>query len=312
MNMILDDERSYELRIPDFNLFPSMPPLSPQSSMECAFDKQENPFQCKKESGRILWSPCTCWACEQKIDLEKKDADDKMISDICYDKMSFLFPPEPEVSLPPKDDYFKDSLLGNLEDKLPVDDYFAAPDLNYFRDSFMDDLPRSNRETLVPFKNRRRQKPLRENLRALDDDEDFVVPKSYSNQSTVKTNNKRKISGTRCKYTEEAKKRKYNIMEHFAKGNRSRSETGYLGVRISTSGRRFRATVNYLGKPQNVGTFDTPEEAAMEYDKKLLELSGWQIDKNRLNFCDRWNLREKRMVSGSEHLRKRRKIDTSP
>jgi len=98
-------------------------------------------------------------------------------------------------------------------------------------------------------------------------------------------------------------------MEHFAKGNRSRSETGYLGVRISTSGRRFRATVNYLGKPQNVGTFDTPEQAAMQYDKKLLELSGWNIDKNRLNFSDRWDLKKKMLISGHEHFHKRRKLD---
>lgn len=95
-------------------------------------------------------------------------------------------------------------------------------------------------------------------------------------------------------------------MSLYEKGNRSRSETGYLGVRISTSGRRFRATVNYLGKPRNVGTFDTPQQAALEYDKKLLEISDWRVDRNRLNFCDQWDLEQRKLITSPP--KKRRKI----
>lgn len=69
----------------------------------------------------------------------------------------------------------------------------------------------------------------------------------------------------------------------FVKGKRSRSETGYFGVRLSTSGYRFRATVNFMGKPHNAGTYATVEEAARKYDEKLLELSGGYVDSCRLN-----------------------------
>jgi len=309
---MLSEERSYtELRIPNFNLFPSMPPLSPQSSLEAPFSKYDDPFMCKRESGRILWGSCHCWNCENNLDLEKQSSEEKA-EDVCYDKMNFLFPSESELDIQGEDSFFnKGGPLRTFDDELAAqDDFFTIPDLNYFRDTFLDDLPLKRggikRERLIP----RKRDPAR-SISSLSDDEDYVLPKSFSSARSLsaKPKKKRRMNGTRYKYAEAAKKRKFNIMEHFAKGNRSRSETGYLGVRISTSGRRFRATVNYLGKPQNVGTFDTPEQAAMQYDKKLLELSGWNIDKNRLNFSDRWDLKKKMLISGHEHFHKRRKLD---
>jgi len=306
---MLGEERSYtELRIPNFNLFPSMPPLSPQSSLEAPFSKYDDPFCCKRESGRILWGSCHCWNCENNLDLEKKSSEEKA-EDVCYDKMNFLFPSDTDFGM--KDNLFdKGSHLRGFEDELPIqaqEDFFTIPDLNYFRDTFLDDLPRNQgvnkRERLIP----RKRDTTRSFPSLSDDDDDYVLPKSFDSRSpmSLKPTKKRRVNGTRYKYAEAAKKRKFNIMEHYSKGNRSRSETGYLGIRISTSGRRFRATVNYLGKPQNVGTFDSPEQAAMHYDKKLLELSGWHIDKNRLNFSDRWDLKTKCLLTGHEHFHKR-------
>merc|ERR1719150_2279384 len=70
----------------------------------------------------------------------------------------------------------------------------------------------------------------------------------------------------------------------FDKGTRSKSETGFRGVRFSTNGTRFRATVNVNKKPFNVGTFDTARVAAEEYDKALIKITQARVEKNRLNF----------------------------
>jgi len=83
-------------------------------------------------------------------------------------------------------------------------------------------------------------------------------------------------------------KKKMKRKMTFIKGNRSRSETGYFGVRMSTSGYRFRATVNYNGKPYNAGTFKTVEEAARKYDEKLIELTNSDIQPGRLNLPNLW------------------------
>jgi len=78
---------------------------------------------------------------------------------------------------------------------------------------------------------------------------------------------------------------------NFVKGKRSRSETGYFGVRMSTSGYRFRSTVNYRGKPWNAGTYETVEEAAKKYDEKLLEVSEGVVQPCRLNMPHLWQTR---------------------
>lgn len=70
----------------------------------------------------------------------------------------------------------------------------------------------------------------------------------------------------------------------FAKGTRSNSETGYFGVRISTSGKRFRSTATFDGKSVNVGTFDCVIDAAKAYDTKLMEMSNCAVARSRLNF----------------------------
>lgn len=74
----------------------------------------------------------------------------------------------------------------------------------------------------------------------------------------------------------------------FNKGTRSKSETGFRGVRFSTNGCRFRATVNVNKKPFNVGTFDTAAVAAEEYDKALIKITNGRVERSRLNFPNRW------------------------
>jgi len=75
---------------------------------------------------------------------------------------------------------------------------------------------------------------------------------------------------------------------NFDKGNRSKSETGYRGVRFSTNGCRFRATVNVNKTPFNVGTFDTAQRAAEEYDKALIHITKGKAERSRLNFPMAW------------------------
>jgi len=96
-------------------------------------------------------------------------------------------------------------------------------------------------------------------------------------------------------------------MKSFVKGDRSRSETGYFGIRLSTSGYRFRATVNYMGKSYNAGTYLTVEEAAFRYDEKLLELSQGKMSSCRLNCPQLWtpekkNLMKQSFAGGEKHL----------
>lgn len=209
---MLSEERSYtELRIPNFNLFPSMPPLSPQSSLEAPFSKYDDPFCCKRESGRILWGSCHCWNCENNLDLEKQSSEEKA-EEVCYDKMNFLFPSETDLDMQGEDAFLnKGTPLRSFDEDLSAqDDFFTIPDLNYFRDSFLDiDLPLKRggikRERLIPRK--------KENIRSIrsisDDDDDYVLPKNFSAaHSTSKPKKKRRMNGTRYKYAEAAKKKK--------------------------------------------------------------------------------------------------------
>merc|ERR1740116_313293 len=75
----------------------------------------------------------------------------------------------------------------------------------------------------------------------------------------------------------------------FDKGSRSKSETGYRGVRFSTNGCRFRSTVNVNKKPFNVGTFDTAKKAVEEYDQALIRITHGRVERSRLNFPSQWS-----------------------
>lgn len=102
---------------------------------------------------------------------------------------------------------------------------------------------------------------------------------------------------------------------NFDKGSRSKSETGYRGVRFSTNGCRFRSTVNVNKKPFNVGTFDTAQLAAEEYDKALIRITNGKVERSRLNFPHKWNdiydeVRESNQEDDGLPPSKRRKTST--
>lgn len=63
---------------------------------------------------------------------------------------------------------------------------------------------------------------------------------------------------------------------------KSRSATGYNGV--SKDGNKFRAIIAVDRKHIHIGMFDTPEEAALAYNKKSIELFG---DNAKINVVKR-------------------------
>jgi len=309
-NMLYDYEYNHdsrELKIPTMDFFSSSisaPPMSPQVSEEALFRHKERKEQewstCKKISGGLLWGPCFCDDClcqSPKRELTP-------ISD-----SNFLFPSSRQLVVRRK--YFN-------PDSVDYPLFHGRPNVNLFDD---DAYSTNDLDEVLTLPKKKRQ-PKRQR----DDDDDLFSLEDYEYESrnrernyfdlddfgyqpppTHLTKRKKKKKTKKSMSSGDSQRRSFNIMSLYEKGNRSRSETGYLGVRISTSGRRFRATVNYKGKPRNVGTFDTPHEAALEYDKKLLELSNWKIDRNRLNYCDQWDLEARKLLS-SRRPRKRRRL----
>lgn len=86
--------------------------------------------------------------------------------------------------------------------------------------------------------------------------------------------------------------------EFYRKGTRSNSKTGFRGVRFSTNGLRFRATVNYQKKPFNVGTFSSALEAARAYDRALVGITNGQKKmRMRLNFPETFEEIQKELFS---------------
>lgn len=60
------------------------------------------------------------------------------------------------------------------------------------------------------------------------------------------------------------------------------SRTGYTGVYQENN--RYRAVISINGKSMHIGMFDTPEEAALAYNKKSKEIYG---DSGKLNIIKR-------------------------
>lgn len=96
--------------------------------------------------------------------------------------------------------------------------------------------------------------------------------------------NKRKLEKNTTIPKKRRKKEPPQTLKDFVRGKVSNSETGYRGVRFSTNGRRFRATVNVKQKSRNVGTFDTAEAAARAYDVALVACLQGEVTAARLNF----------------------------
>lgn len=63
--------------------------------------------------------------------------------------------------------------------------------------------------------------------------------------------------------------------------NKTNFSTIYKGVTKRTDGDTYRAAIRYNNKLLHIETFKNPEEAAIAYNKKALELNG---DFARLNF----------------------------
>lgn len=62
------------------------------------------------------------------------------------------------------------------------------------------------------------------------------------------------------------------------------SKTGFKGVRVDLRNNTFRAVITYNYKRINLGGYKTPQEAALAYDKKAVELFGQFAN---LNFKDK-------------------------
>jgi len=62
---------------------------------------------------------------------------------------------------------------------------------------------------------------------------------------------------------------------------KSNNTTGYNGV--SKNGKRFQAKIGVDGKTKNLGTYDTPKEAALAFDRAVIDL---KLPSYRLNFSN--------------------------
>jgi hypothetical protein len=70
----------------------------------------------------------------------------------------------------------------------------------------------------------------------------------------------------------------YRSREIASRKRKTSSKTGYTGVYKENN--RFRAVISVNQKSLHIGMFDTPEEAAIAYNKKSKELFG---DKGKIN-----------------------------
>lgn len=68
---------------------------------------------------------------------------------------------------------------------------------------------------------------------------------------------------------------------------RTSSKTGYTGV--YQENKRFRAVISLDGKSMHIGMFDSPEEAALAYNRKSKEIYG---ESGKLNVIKRQNCDE--------------------
>lgn len=59
-----------------------------------------------------------------------------------------------------------------------------------------------------------------------------------------------------------------------SKTTKSKSSSGYRGVSRNVGSKKYNAAISIDGKAVGLGRFETPEEAALAYDKKAMEVYG--------------------------------------
>ena len=76
----------------------------------------------------------------------------------------------------------------------------------------------------------------------------------------------------------------------------SRNTTGYRGV--TKKGRRFKAQLYFEGTQNNLGTYDTPKEAAVAYDRAVVQ---YKLPASKLNFPNDYDTTTSRSEDDDSH-----------
>jgi hypothetical protein len=87
---------------------------------------------------------------------------------------------------------------------------------------------------------------------------------------------------------------------------RSTNTTGYTGV--SKNGRRFQAKINVHGSQKSLGTYDTKKEAALAFDRAVIQ---YKLPKNKLNFPNGLSKNDKDYEKLMNPIKKKRKLSSN-